>query len=51
MGAGREKKEKEWGASPSPRVPPVFFLRVRAFLIPRAQLSRSLEQATLDNAE
>ena len=33
-------------ASPSPQFPPVFFFRVRAFSIPRARPSRSLEQAT-----
>ena len=36
MGAGRVKKEK---------FPPVFFFLVRAFSIPRARLSRSMEQA------
>ena len=52
MRAGLEKKEKEGrkmitgsAASPSPQFPPVFF-RVRAFSIPRARLSGSLEQAT-----
>ena len=58
MGAGRDKKEKEGKemitgsvASPgSPQFPPVFF-RVRAFSIPWARLSRSLEQATQSGAK
>ena len=43
--AGREKKGKRKGAAPSlPSFLP-FYFRVRAFLIQRARLSRSLEQA------
>ena len=45
-GGGAGKSEKE--AAPSPQFPPVF-LRVRAFSIPRARLSRSLEQADSEN--
>ena len=54
---GRDKKEKEGremitvsAASPSPQFPPVFF-RVRAFSIPWARPSRSLEQATQSGAK
>ena len=57
MGAGRDKKEKEGkemitrpAASPSPQFPP-FFFRVRAFSIPWARPSRSLEQATQSGAK
>ena len=57
MGAGLEKKEKEGrkmitgsAASPSPSFLP-FFFRVRAFSIPWARLSRSLEQATQSGAK
>ena len=46
MGAGREKVKRK--PPPSPQFPPVF-LRVRAFSIPRARLSRSLEQANSEN--
>ena len=45
MGAGREKKEKE--GLPLPPVSSRFFF-IRAFSIPRARLSRSLEQATIN---
>ena len=57
---GRDKKEKEGremiigsAASPgSPQFPPVFFFFcVRVFSIPRARLSRSLEQATQSGAK
>ena len=60
MGAGREKKGKgrekdDYRAPPppppSPQFPPVFFFRVRVFSIPRARLSRSLEQATQSGAK
>ena len=57
MGAGREKKGKgrekddyRLRAFPSPQFPPVFF-RVRAFSIPWARPSRSLEQATQSGAK
>ena len=56
-GAGK-KKEKEGKKMitglrhpPSPQFPPVFFFRVRVFSIPRARLSRSLEQATQSGAK
>jgi len=42
-GAGREKNGKG-RPPPSPQFPPFYFL-VRAFSIPRARLSRSLEKA------
>ena len=58
-GAGREKKGKgrekdDYRASPPPPLPiflPFFFFRVRVFSIPRARLSRSLEQATQSGAK
>ena len=50
MVAGGKKRKRKEGresstASSSPQFPPVFFL-IRAFSIPRARISRSLEQAT-----
>ena len=49
VAGGKKRKRKEGressAASPSLQFPPVFFL-IRAFSIPRARLSRSLEQAT-----
>ena len=41
-------KRPSSAASPSPQFPPVFFL-FRAFSIPRARLSRNLEQAISDS--
>ena len=54
-GGGAGKKGKGMESLPlspvSSRFFFFFFFRVRAFSLPRARLSRSLEQATLDNAE